>query len=158
MKGLGPRRLTTTRDMLLRCPALEIRQLNRILSQVYDDALAPTKLTSVQFGILTSAASYPGSTMGALAEVVGVDPTTLKRLIAPLVDRDLVHIERGNDARQRVIRITGEGQSAFDEGAVFWRKATDQLVAQIERDRLSLFRDVVLEVLSVLRPLSPNLG
>jgi DNA-binding MarR family transcriptional regulator len=137
--------------MLLRCPALEVRQLNRILSQVYDDALAPAGLTSVQFGILTNIATYPRSAMGALAEVVGVDPTTLKRLVAPLIDRDLVAVQRGSDQRHRVLALTGKGKKAFEDGVALWRHASGELAERIELDRLGMFRDVVMEVLRALR-------
>ena len=65
------------------------------MTQIYDHALEPSGLTVSQFGLLAyllgaSRAPSNASSMGTIAEWLGMDPTTLNRNLKPLTAKGLV--------------------------------------------------------------------
>ncbi len=110
------------------CTCLRARRTSRRLTQIYDQALKPAGLTVNQFGILAKlhGASLAGRSLpiGALAERLGMDPTTLNRNLKPLAARGLV-ADRADrkDQRVRAIVITEKGRAKLRAAVPFWRSA-----------------------------------
>jgi DNA-binding MarR family transcriptional regulator len=114
---------------IMGCTCLRMRRATRRLTQIYDKALGPADMTANQFGLLThlygvALAGAPGLAIGALAERLGADPTTLNRTLKPLIDRGWVRDAVGAaDGRVRLLRLTDKGQRAIDKAAPLWREA-----------------------------------
>ena len=70
---------------IMSCTCLRKRRATRRVTQrCYDHALEPTGLTASQFGLLgylhgASSAPAHASSIGAIAEWLGIDPKTLNR-------------------------------------------------------------------------------
>ena len=98
------------------CACLRARRIARQLTQAYDQALAPAALTVNQFGLLAKlhGASQGGRTgvrIGALAERLGMHPTTLNRDLKPLRAEGLVsEAIDASDRRARAVLITGKAR------------------------------------------------
>jgi len=111
------------------CTCLALRRTTRHVTQVYDRLLEPTGLTVNQFGLLAYlyAAGVSGRgalSIGALAERIGMDPTTLNRSLKPLQALNLVSAAIDpRDRRVRALSITREGRTRLDHAIPFWRKA-----------------------------------
>jgi DNA-binding MarR family transcriptional regulator len=111
------------------CTCLSARRASRRLTQIYDRALEPAGLTVNQFGLLAKlyGASLRGRaslSVGALAERLGMDPTTLNRNLKPLTARGLVAVGVDReDRRARAIRITDKGRARLRKAVPFWRHA-----------------------------------
>ena len=54
------------------------------MNRLYDDALAPAELRTTQYSILARLHAEGTTTVGGLAERLGMDRTTLSRELAPL--------------------------------------------------------------------------
>jgi len=115
------------------CTCLRIRRATRRISQIYDQALAPVGLTVNQFGLLShlygaSLAGSAGFSIGALAERLGADPTTLNRTLKPLRENGLARdcLDPG-DARVRMIQLTDKGRREIVKALPLWRQAQMQL-------------------------------
>src|SRR5260370_12142115 len=65
------------------CTCLRLRKAARRISQVYDGYVAPLGLTITQFGLLAHLRVLDGIGVGALAEKLVMDPTTLTRNLRP---------------------------------------------------------------------------
>ena len=90
--------------------------------------LAPCGLRVTQFSLLTVVAGGDGVQIGALAEALDMDRTTLTRNLGPLLDAGLVVLERSEvDARRREVRITADGRVRQAEARKLWRRAQNQL-------------------------------
>ena len=77
------------------CVCQSARQLARQLTLIYDSAMAPSGLTSVQFGVLARLYALgnkgqAGVSLGALAQRVGRHASTVTRDLQPLVKAGLV--------------------------------------------------------------------
>ena len=110
------------------CTCQRVRRLARRVTSLYDRMLAPCGLRVTQFSLLTVVAGGDGVQIGALAEALDMDRTTLTRNLGPLLDAGLVVLDRSEvDARRREVRITADGRVRQAEARKLWRRAQNQL-------------------------------
>lgn len=112
------------------CTCLRIRKAARRISQIYDRHLEPSGLTITQYGLLAHLRSFDGIAIGALAERLVMDPTTLTRNLQPLIRQGLVTAEAdGRDRRARRLSLTAAGLQAHEAGRPGWAAAQLQVEA-----------------------------
>lgn len=113
----------TARDFYASCVCLGLQRAARGVARRYDEALRSTGLTSGQFSILSSLLRDEATPIGALAELLGVDRTTLNRNLRPLEDEKLVEtVADAKDARVRRIQLTPVGRKRVEAAIPLWRK------------------------------------
>jgi len=114
---------------IMSCTCLRMRRATRRVTQRYDHALEPTGLTASQFGLLgylhgASSAPAHASSIGAIAEWLGMDPTTLNRNLKPLLAKGMVkNAIDPADGRIRIVRVTEKGLGTLREALPRWRDA-----------------------------------
>jgi DNA-binding MarR family transcriptional regulator len=99
----------------------------------------------MQFGLLANllGASFrrpDGLSIGAIAERLGMDPTTLNRNLKPLRARGLVKDQSDpSDGRLRIVQITEKGRRELNDAMGLWRQAHTQVEQTLGRkQRLAL--------------------
>ncbi len=111
------------------CTCLRARSATRQLTQVCDRALEPAGLTINQFGLLAklhgaTRAGRKSLSIGALAGLLGMHPTTLNRDLKPLKAQDLVaDAADPADRRIRAVLITRKGRAKLGKAVPLWRRA-----------------------------------
>ena len=91
------------------CLCLHVQRAARALARRFDLALKPAGLTNGQFSLLMSlnrpdAPGVPKATMGSVAELLGMDRTTLTAAARVLFDRGLLVVEaEPGDRRNKVL-------------------------------------------------------
>ena len=119
------------------CTAARVRKASRRVSQIYDRELEPYDLTVTQFGLLAQLRAAPGVTIGALAERMVMDATTVSRNLRPLERRDLVAAETDrDDGRVRKLKLTPQGRAALDRAMTGWRAAQDHIATALGADEM----------------------
>ncbi|WP_255322903.1 MarR family winged helix-turn-helix transcriptional regulator [Lysobacter sp. K5869] len=103
-----------------------MRKLSRLMSQRYDQALAPAGLNLNQYSILRRTGGR-GRPLGEIAHELGMDRSTLSRDLKPLVAAGWVESAPGEDARQRRLRVTVAGRAAIERAVPLWRQAQDEI-------------------------------
>jgi DNA-binding MarR family transcriptional regulator len=125
------------------CTCLALRRAARQVTQLYDRSLEQAGLTANQFGLLgqlygASAAGRPALSIGALAERVGTDPTTLNRGLKPLEAQGLVATATDpDDRRVRTLSITRKGRTTFEQAVPLWRAARAELQGAIGAETMA---------------------
>lgn len=117
------------------CTCFRLRKLARLMSQRYDRELAPAGLNINQYSILRRAAPRPRA-IGDLSRELGMDRTTLTRDLKPLASAGWVELVTGDDARQRLIKVTAAGQRVIAKAQPLWRKAQDTIDAGLGKARV----------------------
>ncbi|MEP6574706.1 MAG: MarR family winged helix-turn-helix transcriptional regulator [Gemmatimonadota bacterium] len=141
------------------CIATAMRKASRRLSQLYDDALAPTGLRSTQFAILAELASFTDGppSMVELAEALVTDRSSLGHNLRPLERDGLVALEASEeDRRRRHVVLTTKGRAALKAGVLRWQIAQDRFhevfgAAEAARLRATLLRVAHNERLATLK-------
>jgi DNA-binding MarR family transcriptional regulator len=119
--------MSTYQDIGNVCFALHLRRAARHVGRLYDDALRPAGINNGQFSLMTMLAARDDWTMQAIADALGLDQSSLSAAIKPLMRRQLLVKEAGeDDARVRKLRLTPDGQRLLEEALPLWRLAQDK--------------------------------
>ncbi len=106
------------------CTCLRLRKAARRVSQIYDQHLEPYGLSITQYGLLSHLRSLDGINMGALADLLMMDPTTLTRNLKPLEGRGWVKLKADKaDRRARTVHLSAKGLEAVTSARPGWDKA-----------------------------------
>jgi DNA-binding MarR family transcriptional regulator len=106
------------------CVCLGVRRAARQVARRYDDAFRPLGITSGQFAILSALLRDEAVPLGALADVLGMDRTTLNRNLKPLEDEKLIATTATKeDRRVRGLILTDKGRTLLDHAIPIWRTA-----------------------------------
>ena len=133
------------------CACGRLRRAARALTQLYDDEMAPSGLRLTQFSLLRTVARKSSTRITELAAAQLLDRTALSRNLDPLVERGLISIAPGRDARTRVVAITAKGRAALRTAEPRWGKAQAKVAKQIGVQRLR----ALIELLGELEALHP---
>jgi DNA-binding MarR family transcriptional regulator len=121
-------------DFFAQCVCLGVNRAARVVSRRYDAALRPSGLSSGQFSILGSLARDEAVALGVLADLLGMDRTTLNRNLKPLEAEGMVATGVDpNDRRIRSVRLTQAGRDRLQQAVPLWEKAQDQSTRRIEQ-------------------------
>ena len=113
------------------CASFNFRRTARAVTSLYDMALEETGIRSTQFAILVGIAKNQPVSMGALADVLVIDSTTLTRSLRLLEKEGLVAISNRAAMRQRFLTITAKGKRTLARSLPAWRAAHARFVATI---------------------------
>jgi DNA-binding MarR family transcriptional regulator len=118
------------------CTCGRLRRAARALTQLYDDLMSPSGLRVTQFSLLRTLQRAGTSTMSDLADASMLDRTALSRNLDPLLDRGLVAIVAGRDARTRQVSLTRAGERALRAATPHWKHAQEQVAERIGAGKL----------------------
>jgi len=107
------------REIARACACANLRRAARAVTQLFDEALAPSGLRTTQFTLLVTSRLMGESTINELAERMAMDRTTLSRNLKPLVRSGLLEMQPGEDGRTRLVRLTPAGEKALEEAYPF---------------------------------------
>jgi DNA-binding MarR family transcriptional regulator len=121
----------------LPCACANIRRLSRLVTRLYDAELRESDLEVTQFGVLSALNQLGEATHGQLARGLGMDSTTMTRVVAVLERRGWVARRAGTDRRHRHYQITTEGHAQLDAARAGWRRAQERLNAILGTETLT---------------------
>jgi len=113
------------------CLCLASRRAARAITLQFDRALRAHGIKATQFTLMAVLELKGPQPVGALAEVLGADRTTVTRNLAVAAAQSLVSISPGADARSRIASITKEGRRTVKTAFVTWRKVQAALTQTI---------------------------
>jgi DNA-binding MarR family transcriptional regulator len=132
-----------------RCNASAVKKAARRLSLMYDMVLAPVRLKSSQYGILSELRSRGAAlpTVRELAEKLVMDRSTLGQNLRPLERDELITLLTDpNDRRNRLIALTKLGVSKLNEAEKYWKIAQDRFEATFGKQEAANLRSVLLAI------------
>ena len=118
------------------CACFNVRKTARVITQLYDEVLRPTGMRITQFALLMAAGGLGPVTVTRLAKLGAMDRTTLTRNLRPLEERELIHIEPGEDRREQQVTLTPRGQHALATAFPLWQEAQAKIVKGFGQERL----------------------
>ena len=128
------------------CACSRLRRASRAATQLYDDALAPAGLRVTQLSLLRTLQRQGRLRIGELAAWNLLDRTALSRNLDPLIERGLVAVAAGRDARTRDVSLTRQGIAAIAAAAPHWERAQQDVAQRIGHDRLDQLFGVLRDI------------
>lgn len=105
------------------CIATRVRQLSRIITRVYDDALRSHKITASQFTLLTQLAQTDGITAAEIGLDLDIEKSTLSRNLKRLLALGHITMDPPAGRRGRGLHLTPKGQSVIRDAFPLWQSA-----------------------------------
>jgi DNA-binding MarR family transcriptional regulator len=126
------------------CTCFKLRSLTRRVTQLYDQALAPSGLTVTQYSLLAHVRRHDGPpSVSELAQLLFTDRTTLTRNLKPLADAGLVRVTGGTDARSKAVMVTKKGEDALRAARPLWQEAQARMRARAGAGRLAALHELI---------------
>jgi DNA-binding MarR family transcriptional regulator len=125
------------------CIATRIRQLSRIITRVYDDAMRPLGITASQFTLLTQLAQQDGITAVEISCTLDFEKSTLSRNLKRLLALGLIIMDPLAGRRGRGLHLTPKGQAVIKEAYPVWHGAQQKAVSVIGPDRCTTLDDLL---------------
>src|SRR5260370_1844445 len=125
------------------------KKADRRLSLRYDTVLAPVRLKSSQYGILSELHSRGAAlpTVRELGEELVMDRSTLGQNLRPLERDELITLLTDpKDRRSRLIALTKLGVAKLNEAAKYWRIAQDRFEAAFGKHEAPDLRSVLFAI------------
>jgi DNA-binding MarR family transcriptional regulator len=114
------------------CLCLASRRASRTITRAFDRRLRPHGIRATQFSILVNLIERGPMPMGELADVLGIERTTLSRNLDVVATHGWVKIGVGTeDARSRIVEVSRAGRKAVVAALPSWREAQDAAVAAL---------------------------
>jgi DNA-binding MarR family transcriptional regulator len=114
------------------CLCLHVQRAARALARLFDEALRPVDLTNQQFSLLMSLNRPEPPPLGPVANLLGMDRTTLTAALKPLERRGLLVVTAGEkDRRSRLLAITPEGIALLAKAMPIWQRTHDEVDARL---------------------------
>jgi DNA-binding MarR family transcriptional regulator len=111
----------------LPCACANLRKAARVVTQFYDSVLRPSGMRLNQFTLLQALQIRPGMSQKQLAEVLGLDSTTLTRTLAPLRRNRWLRLDKGDDRRELRLYLSAAGLREYRRVRPYWQSAQKRL-------------------------------
>jgi len=119
------------------CLCSNARKAARAVTRFYDHHFAGTGLEPAQFTILVGIRLTEPVPTAQLAGHLGLDRTTFTRNLGVLQRYRLITVERGSDARQRLISLTPDGRRKLKAAMPRWEEAQQAVIAALGKQHFS---------------------
>src|SRR5262249_28963115 len=116
-----------------KCIAVRLRLLNRVVTNLYDDALRPLGLKVSQLNILVVTAKLGLARPAQVCAILQLDPSTLSRNVKPLQAHGWLEVVPVEDARAQPFRLTPRGRRLIDKAVPAW-EAAQRRAAELRGD------------------------
>jgi DNA-binding MarR family transcriptional regulator len=123
-----------TRD----CIAVRLRMLNRVITNVYDEALRPLGLKISQLNVLVAAAKLGLAQPAKVCEILQMDTSTLSRNVERMRVKGWLETVPAEDGRTQPFRLTARGARLIEKAVPAWEQAQQQAAKLLGQDGVTL--------------------
>jgi len=124
------------------CMGMRVRRTARVVANHYDKHLKPAGLKGTQFTLLNTIFMNPAANIGQLADILGLDRTTLNRNLKPLERKGLIRSGSGKDPRTRTLKLTNEGTTTLQNALPYWLEAQSGVMETVDHRIKRLMDDL----------------
>ncbi len=111
------------------CLATRIRQLSRIITRVYDDAMRPLGITTSQYTLLAQLAARDSITAVEIGHQLDIEKSTLSRNLKRLLALGHIIMDPPAGRRGRGLHLTPKGQAILKDAFPIWQDAQTRAVS-----------------------------
>src|ERR1043166_5392802 len=109
------------------CVAVRLRMLNRVVTNIYDDALRSLDLKVSQMNILVAAAKMGTARPVEVCQHLHLDVSTLSRNVERMRARGWLEVVPDEDGRAQPFRLTPQGRKLLERAVPAWSEAQQQV-------------------------------
>jgi len=114
---------TIADDIARSCLAVRVRMLNRVITNLYDEALRPLGLKVSQLNILVVTAKLGTARPAEVCDILLLDPSTLSRNVERMQAHGWLEVVADSDRRAQPFRLTAAGRALLKRAMPLWEQA-----------------------------------
>jgi DNA-binding MarR family transcriptional regulator len=133
----------------LPCMCASFRRSSRALTQLYEQELRPLGLRATQLTILQVLSRAGEVPQGKLGKILAMDSTSLTRTLAIMIRRGWITERRGEDKRERWLRLNGAGEAQLRRVEPVWEKVQSRLRRQLGTHNWNNFLKLTQQLTSI---------
>jgi DNA-binding MarR family transcriptional regulator len=122
--------------------SVRLRLFNRVITNLYDDALRPLGLKMSQMNILIVAARLGVTEPSRVSQILQVDLSTLSRNLERLRARGWIEAVPDRDARVHPFQVTDEGRELIRQAYPAWKEAQQRATTLLGEEGVTLLARV----------------
>jgi DNA-binding MarR family transcriptional regulator len=126
-----------------KCACTRIRRGARVLTSLYDEALASTELNIAQFALLRAVGRLDAPNLSEVAEEMALDRSTLGRNVVVLQRMKLLDVAEGHDLRARRITMTARAERLVEACLPIWEETQRKVEARLGKGGLATLFDLL---------------
>ena len=130
------------------CLAVWLRMLNRVITNIYDDALRPLGVKTSQLNILVAAARSGLARPAEVCQVLQLDASTLSRNVERMKANGWLEVIAAEDGRAQPFRLTARGKRLLDRAQPAWEQAQNQAREVLGADAMAVISEAVTRIRS----------
>src|SRR5579859_2181507 len=122
------------------CVGYRVRMLSRVITGIYDEALAGVGMKVSQFTVLVAVSNRGKSRPAQLAKFLQMDESTVSRNVERMCARGWLRLEADGDGRSHRIAITDEGLAQIERGYPAWLEAQAKVTGMLGKDSVAALK------------------
>ncbi|UZF93950.1 MarR family winged helix-turn-helix transcriptional regulator [Bosea sp. NBC_00550] len=128
--------------MSIACYCTRLKTVTRKIAGLYDVALAPVGINIAQFAILRNVRRYQPVSLTELGRLLELDRSTMGRNIRVVEKMGLVSLGRGDDQRELVVSLSGQGEAVLEEASPLWETCQQDITGRLGTERLKALNEL----------------
>lgn len=132
-----------TKQVGRECIAFRVRMLNRMITAIYDEALASVGLKASQFNLLVATVNREETRPAELAKYLEMDESTLSRNVERMCAKGWLRLEPEEDRRSHLIKVTEKGLGLIRKGYPAWQKAQEEVHRRLGSENVAALKSVL---------------
>lgn len=125
------------------CIAVRTRMINRVVTNIYDEALRPLGLKVSQLNILVATARLGVARPAVLSERLHIDVSTLSRNVDRMRSRGWLETVPDEDGRAQPFRLTKAGKQLLEAALPAWKSAQHQVEHLLGEDVVAAIHQAI---------------
>lgn len=125
------------------CLAGRLRILNRVVTNIYDEALRPLGVKTSQLNILVAAGKLGLARPGDICERLHLDTSTLSRNVERMRAKGWFEVVGDVDGRAQPFRLTTKGHKLVEKAKPMWDEAQKKVRKLLGNESVQTIFDAV---------------
>ncbi|MEH6593437.1 MAG: MarR family transcriptional regulator [Halioglobus sp.] len=133
------------------CLAHTLRRADRVVTQLYNEYLAPLDIRATQFSVLKALHVTGSTTASQIQEILVMEQTTVSRALKPLIRDGYILVSEGANKREKALSLTLEGEALYQQALGPWKEAQKKLRKLIGKDQDQLLIELSQKIVEIKR-------
>jgi len=115
------------------CLAHTLRRADRVVTQSYNEYLAPLGIRATQFSVLKALKIMGTTTASQIQELLVMEQTTVSRALKPLIRDGYISVTEGANKREKALSLSPLGTVLYQQALGPWKLAQEKLRSILEQ-------------------------
>ena len=131
------------------CLAHALRRADRVVSQLYNEHLAPLGIRVTQFSVLRALDIQGTTTASQVQELLVMDQTTVSRALKPLIRDGYISVAEGATKREKSLSLSAKGKKLYDQACGPWNEAQKAFRKKLAKGQDDLLIELSSQVVAM---------